>query len=92
MNTQIFYLNKCDLKGHKSSSKFSVNPTLPLFDGLLMLPFQNCLDLSLSTFFYLPLSFSFSLPISLSFFLFCSMQKLIYTQLNVFHKIKYGIN
>ena len=48
MNTQIFHLNKYDLKGYKSSSNFSVNPTLPVFDGPLMLPPLNCVDLSLS--------------------------------------------
>ena len=48
MKTQIFHLNKYDLKGHKSSSNFSVNPTLPLLDGPLMLSSPNCVDLSLS--------------------------------------------
>ena len=48
MKTQIFHLNKYDLKGHNSTSHFSVNPTLPLLDGPLMLPSTNCVDLSLS--------------------------------------------
>ena len=78
-------------EGHKSSSNFSVNTTL--LDGPLMLPSLNCGDLSLSLFilFSLPLSFSYSLSLSLSISLFCSMQKLIYTQRNIFHKIKYDL-
>ena len=32
INTQIFQLNKYDLKGHKSSSNFRFNPTLHLLD------------------------------------------------------------
>ena len=80
MNTPIFHLNKYDLKGHKSSSNFTVNPTLPLLDGPLILPSPNCLYLflSLSISFSLPLSFFYSLSISLSTSLFCSMQTLIY--------------
>ena len=68
------------IKGHKSSSNFTVNPTLPLLDGPLILPSPNCvyLFLSLSISFSLPLSFSYSLSISLSTSLFCSMQTLIY--------------
>ena len=57
MNKQIFYLNMYDLKGHwrsSYSSYFSVNPTLPLLDGPLMLPLQ-IVWISLS------LCFSFSL-------------------------------
>ena len=74
------------IEGHKSSSNFSVNPTLPLLDGPLMLPPPNCvyLNLSLSILFSLPLSFYYSLSISL----FCSMQTFIYTQRNVFHKMR----
>ena len=34
------------IEGHKSSSNFSVNPTLPLLDCLLMLPPQNCVKIS----------------------------------------------
>ena len=40
MNTQILHLKKYDLKGHKISSNFRVNPTFPLMDGPLMLPSQ----------------------------------------------------
>ena len=36
------------MEGHKSSTNFSVNPTLPLLDSLLMLPPPNCVDLSIS--------------------------------------------
>ena len=36
------------IKGHKFSSNFSVNQTLPLLDGPLMLPAPNCVDLSFS--------------------------------------------
>jgi hypothetical protein len=36
------------MEGHKSSTNFRVNPTLPLSDGLLMLPTPNCVDLSIS--------------------------------------------
>ena len=37
-----------DIEGHKSSSNFSIIPTLPLMDGLLMLPSQiMCISLSL---------------------------------------------
>ena len=81
------------IEGHKSSSNFSVNPTLPLLDGPLMLPPPNCVYLSLShsISFSLPLSFSYCLYISLSISLFRYIQKLIYTQRNVFHKIKYDI-
>ena len=80
MNTQICYLNKYDLKGHKSSSVFSVNPTLPLLDGPLMLLPPNCVDFSLTL--HLVLSspiFFYSLSISL----FCSMRTLTYA-LNFF--------
>ena len=81
------------IEGHKSSSNFSVNPTLPLMDGMLMLPSQIvCISLSLTLYlvlysplflllsisFSIPLSFSYSLFISLSTSLFCSMQTLIY--------------
>ena len=52
------------IEGHKSSSNFSVYPTLPLLDGQP----PSC-------------SLFPSLSISLSFSLFCSMQKLIYTQM-----------
>ena len=37
------------IEGHKSSSNFSVNPTLPLMDGTLMLPSQIvCISLTLT--------------------------------------------
>ena len=62
------------IQGHKSSSNFSVNPTLPLMDGPLMLPSQ-ILFLSLSISFSIPLSFSYSLSISLSTSLFCYILK-----------------
>ena len=61
------------IEGHKSSSKFNVNQTLPLLDGPLMLPPPNCVDLSLSISFSLPLSFSYSLSISLSISLFSDL-------------------
>ena len=54
-------------EGHKSSSNFSVNPTLPLLDGHS----PSC-----------SLFPSLSLTLTLYFFsisLFCSMQKLLYT-------------
>ena len=72
------------IEGHKSSSNFSVSPTLPLMDGPLnrwCFPPKLCLFLSffsLSISFSIPLSFSYSLSISLSTSLFCSMQTLIY--------------
>ena len=45
------------IEGHKSSSNFCANPTLPLLDGPLMLPPTNCVDLSLSQFHvFLPLT------------------------------------
>ena len=83
MNTQIIHLNKYHLKGHwshKCSSNFTINPTLPLLDGPLILHSPNCvyLFLSLSISFSLPLTFSYSLYISLSTSLFCFMQTLIY--------------
>ena len=70
------------IEGHKSSSNFSVNPTLPLMDGPLMLPSQIiCISLfflTLHLVLYSPLflyslslfpSLSLlSLSISLSFF------------------------
>ena len=34
------------IEGNKSSSNFSVNPTLSLLDGLLMLPSPNCVVFS----------------------------------------------
>ena len=37
------------IEGHKRSSNFSVNPTLPLLDAL-MLPPSNCVDLYLFLF------------------------------------------
>ena len=79
MNTQIFYLMKYDLKGiegHKSLSNFSVNPTLPLMDGPLMLPPNLCVFLSFLV-LYSPLFLLHSLYIPL-FPLFCSLQTLIY--------------
>ena len=68
MNTQIFHLKKCDIEGYegpKSSSNFSVNPTLPLMDGPLMLSSQIvCIFLSLTL--HLVLLFpSLSLTLSL---------------------------
>ena len=36
------------IEGHKISSYFSINPTLPLLDGPLMLLSPNHVDLSLS--------------------------------------------
>ena len=53
--------------GHKSSSNFSVNLTLPLLGASL---YKLCV--------------SHSLTLSLYISLFCSVQKLIYTQRNVF--------
>ena len=53
------------IEGHKIISNLSVNPTLPLLDGPLMLP-----ALLLFISFSLPLSFSYSLSISLSISLF----------------------
>ena len=50
------------IEGHKSSSNFSVNPTLPLLNGSLLLPPPNCVDLSI----YLSLFPSLSLTLSLS--------------------------
>ena len=64
MNTQIFDLNKYDLKGHKSSSNFTVNPTLPLLDGPLIFPFQIvCISL------YLALNLVLSSPLLLSLYI-----------------------
>ena len=97
MNTQIFHLNKYDLKvieGHKSSSKFSVNPTLALCDGPLMLPLSKLcgsLPLFLSLTFHLVLSSPLLLLLPLSISLFFSMQTLIYTRRNVLHKMKYDL-
>jgi hypothetical protein len=56
------------IEGHKCSSNFSVNPTLPLMDGPLMLPFQIvCISLSLTLhlFLYSPLFLLLSLYIPL---------------------------
>ena len=36
------------IEGHKSSSNFSINPTLSQLDSPMMLPPLNCVDLSLS--------------------------------------------
>ena len=72
MNMQLINLNKMTSKvieGFKSSSNFSVNPTLPLLDGPLMFPLPNCVDLTLQ------LVLSSPLLLSLSISLFCSMQK-----------------
>ena len=88
MNTQIFHFNNMTSKvieGHKSASNFSVNPTLPLLDGPLLLPSPNCEDFSHSPSCSLSLSFSYSLSISLSTSLFCSMQTLIYNLLPCFN-------
>ena len=68
------------IESHKSSSNFSVNPTLPLMDGPLMLPSQIvCISLFLtlhlvlySPLFLLPFLY---IPLYLPF---CSMQTLIY--------------
>ena len=77
------------IEGNKSSSNFTVNQNLPLLDGPMMLHAPNCVDLSLS---HSPSCSLFpSLYISLSISLFCSMQKIIYTQRNVFHKINYDL-
>ena len=64
------------IEGPKSSSNFSVNPTLPLIDGPLMLPHELCVFLSIS--FSIPLYLSYSFSISLSTSLFCSMQTFFY--------------
>ena len=56
------------IEGHKSSSNFSVNPTLPLMDGPLMLPSQIVciyLSLTLHLFLYYPLFLLLSLYIPL---------------------------
>ena len=68
------------IEGPKSSYNFSVNPTLPLMDGPLMLPHELCafLFFSLSISFSIPLYFSYSFSISLSTSLFCSMQTFFY--------------
>ena len=83
------------IEGHKSSSNFSVNPTLPLLNGSLLLPPLNCVDLSLylslTIHLTLHLSSSYSHSIFLSISLFCSMQTLFYTQRNVFHIMKYDL-
>ena len=56
------------IEGHKSSYNFSVNPTLPLLDGPLMLPSTNCvgfsysLSRSLFTSLFLTISIYPSLP------------------------------
>ena len=72
MNTQIFHLRSMTLKvidGHKSSSNFSVNPTLPLMDGRLMLTSQIvCISLfflTLHLVLYSPLFLLLSLFIPL---------------------------
>ena len=51
------------IEGQKSLSNFTVNQTLPLLDGPLILPSPNCLYLSLSILFFLPHSLSTSLLI-----------------------------
>ena len=51
------------IEGHKSSSNFSMNPTLPSLDGPLMLPAPNCVDISLS--FSLSLFLSPKVPLLL---------------------------
>ena len=57
------------IEGHKSSSNFSVNPTLPLMDGPLMLPSQiMCISLfflTLHLVLYSPLFLLLSLYIPL---------------------------
>ena len=77
------------IEGQKSLSYFSVNPTFPILDGPLMLSPPNCVDLSTS--FSLPVSFPYFVSIFLSISVFCSMQTLIYTQRNVFHKMMYDL-
>ena len=67
------------IEGHKSSSNFSVNPTLPLLDGPLMLPPPNCVYL------YLSHSISFSLPLLLSLTL--SLYIPLYLPLSLYAKI-----
>ena len=61
MIMQIFYfITSKVIEGHKSSSNFSVNQTLPLLDGPLMLP-----PSSRSLFPSLSLTFSLYLPLLL---------------------------
>ena len=72
------YMNSIGWSGDASPSKLCVSFSLSIF-------------LLLSISFSLPLSFSYSLSISLSISLFCSMQTFIYTQRNVFHKMKYDL-
>ena len=82
MNTQIFHLIKYDLKGHKSSSMFSVNPTLPLLDGPLMLPPPNCVDFSLT----LHLVLSSTIFLLLSLYIPLYLPLLLYANINLHSK------
>ena len=63
------------IEGHKSTSNFSVNPTLPLLDGPLMLPSPNCEEFSLS------LSISFSLSLTLSLYIPLYLSLLLYAKI-----------
>ena len=62
MNTQS--MTSKVIEGHKSSSNFSVNPTLPLMDGPFMLPSQ-IVCISLNLVLYSPLFLLLSLYIPL---------------------------
>ena len=99
MNTQIFHSNNLIsmtskvIEGPKSSSNFSVNPTLPLMDGPLMLPHELCVFLFLSLyicslfpFISLTLSLYPSLPLS---FAPCKISfiRVIFNDFQSFHQI-----
>ena len=88
MNAQIFHLNKYDLKSHWKTTK--VHPILALTQTFPYWMVRWCFPLQI-VLISLSQCPSRSLFLLLSSSLFCSMQKIIWTQWNVFHKIKYDL-
>ena len=75
------------IEGHKSLSNFSVNPTLLLLDGPLMLPSPNYMDLSLYLSFSLTLHLVFSSPLFLLLSLHIPLYHPLLLNANITHEV-----
>ena len=66
-------MNSKVIEGYKILSNFSINPTIPLLDGPLILPSPNCVDLSLFP----------SLSLTLSLYIPLYLTLLLYARINI---------